>query len=66
MPFALWELVPDGDDVTWLPPQVHDGSTMVRKLGVKFAVDILWPEAGTTTLTESELGVPLPVHLLNW
>ena len=38
---------------------------MERKLGVKFAVDMLWPEAGTTTLRESALGVPAPDQLLN-
>ena len=34
MPFVPIELVPAGDEVTSLPPQVQDGSTIERKLGV--------------------------------
>ena len=68
-------VVPVGEDVTvsrlpsGLPGQVVAvpiaGATMERKLGVKFAVDVLMPEAGTVTLRESPLGVPAPVQLLN-
>jgi hypothetical protein len=67
--------VPVGEDVTVssLPSTVAGqvvavpiaGATRERKLGVKFAVEVLMPEAGTVTLRESPLAVPAPVQSLN-
>src|ERR1700729_3551344 len=58
----------EADTVSSLPPVPLGqyvavpiaGSTTERKLGVKFAVDVLMPEVGTVTLRESPLGVPDP------